>query len=158
LGLPCARVPCLGAIALLALAGCAATSAQSTLTKGQFTARADAICRNEEAKLQRAAALDHASIASIGEVRQLTRQAAAIHEEATFKLESLPQPRGEAATIRSWLTARTVAATLEHDTAEAPPGRGSTAARDIREALARASTSVQALSRLYGFEVCGGTE
>jgi hypothetical protein len=83
---------------------------------------------------------------------------AAVHEAATAKLESLSQPAGEATTIARWLTARTVAATFELDTAEAPSGEGSVAASDIRGALRRAIARVRALSRSYGFRVCGASE
>jgi hypothetical protein len=150
-------IPGLGAIAVLALAGCGTTSAKSAPTKAQFTARADAICGYEEKKLRRAAAFDHASIASFSEVPRLIRQAVAIHEAATAKLESLSQPVGEAATITRWLTARTVATTLERDTAEAPSGKDLTAARDVREELGRARAFVGDLSRRYGLQVCGAS-
>jgi hypothetical protein len=127
-------------------------------TKSQFIARADAICGSEEQRLKRAAALGHAASASDTEVRHLTRQLAAIHQDATTRIESLPQPAGEAAAIARWLTARTVAATFELDTAEAPADEDSTATNDMRAALARASALARELSRSYGFRVCGVAE
>jgi hypothetical protein len=153
-----AGIPGLGAIAALALAGCGATSPRTAPTKGQFIARADAICSSEAAKLSRLRARDHASSATPGQVPRLIRQVAAIHEAATSRLESLRQPAGEAPTIARWLTARTVAATFELDTAEAPIGKDSIAARDIRAALSRASALARSLSQGYGFRVCGTTE
>jgi hypothetical protein len=81
-----------------------------------------------------------------------------IQEAATARLESLSQPAGEATSIASWLTARTVAATFELDTAEAPSGEGSVAASDIRAALRRAIARVRDLSQSYGFRVCGASE
>jgi hypothetical protein len=127
-------------------------------TKPQFIARADAICGSEKQQLRRAAMLGHPASASEGELRRLTRQLAAIRQTATGRLESLPQPAGEAATIARWLTARTVAATFELDTAEAPAGEDSTASNDMRDALARASALVDELSRSYGFKLCGVAE
>jgi hypothetical protein len=126
-------------------------------TKPQFIARADAICGSEKQQLERAARLAHPAGASEGQLRRLTRQLAAIRQAATNRLESLPQPRGEAAAIARWLRARTVAATFELDTAEAPAG-DSTAANDMRAALARASALVRELSSSYGFRVCGVPE
>jgi hypothetical protein len=147
----------LGAIAALAIAGCGASTPSVAPTKPQFIARADAICGSEERKLRRAA-LDRAASASYSEVQRLTRELAAIQQDATNRLEALPEPAGQAATIAGWLTARTVAATFELDTAEAPAGEGLTAVTDMRAALARASARVRELSRSYGFRVCGVAE
>jgi hypothetical protein len=130
-------------------------SAKAASTRTQFTARADAICSYEDEELRRTAAFDHASIASFSDVPRQIRKAAAVHEAANAKLESLPKPAGEAATVTQWLTARTVATTLERDTAEAPPREDSTATRDIREELGRQTAFVRDLSQRYGFKVCG---
>jgi len=151
-------IPGLAVIFTFALAGCGASSTTSAPTKARFIARADAICGYEEEKLHRITALENAWSASFGEGPRLLRQVAAIHERATTKLESLSKPAGGAATIASWLAARTVAATFEHDAAEAPTDKHSIAAKDIREALARASALVGNLSRRYGFRVCGSRE
>jgi hypothetical protein len=145
----------LAIIAALALAGCGASAPERAPTKARFIARADAICGDEVANLQRAAARDHASLASFSQVPRLLRQLAGIQQAATTRLESLPQPPGERGPIMSWLTARTVTATFELDAAEAPAGEESTAAKDMREALARASARLRALSHGYGFSVCG---
>jgi hypothetical protein len=153
-----AGIPGLGAIAALALTGCGASAPEVAPTKSQFIARADAICGSEEQRLRRAAALGRSASASDSEVRHLTRELATIHQDATTRIESLPRPAGETARIATWLTARTVAATFELDTAEAPPGEDSTATNDMRAALARASARVRALSSSYGFRVCGVAE
>jgi hypothetical protein len=153
-----AGVPGLGAIAALALTGCGTSTPKVAPTKPQFIARADAICGSEKRQLERAATLGHPASASEGGIRRLTRQLAAIRQAATNRLESLPQPAGQAAAIARWLSARTVAATFELDTAEAPPGEDSTATNDMRGALARASALVQELSRSYGFKLCGVAE
>jgi hypothetical protein len=153
-----AGIPSLGAIAALALTGCGTSTPKVAPTKPQFIARADAICGSEKQQLKRAATLGHPASASEGELRRLTRQLAAIRQAATNRLESLPQPAGQAAAIARWLTARTVAATFELDTAEAPAGEDSTATNDMRGALARASARVQELSRSYGFKLCGVAE
>jgi hypothetical protein len=153
-----AGIPAVGLIALLALAGCGGAGSRTAPTKAQFTVRADAICRLESVKLHRAAAVDDTSLASFREIPRLIRRAVAIHGAANAKLEALPKPVGEDATITRWLTARTVATTLELDTAEAPAGADSIAATDIRIALDRARAAVRSLSHRYGFRVCGETE
>jgi len=153
-----AGIPAVGVAVVLAVSGCGDASSTTAPTKAQFAARADAICSYEARKLRWAAAFERASLASFDEVPRLIRQAVAIHTAADAKLESLPKPSGEGAAITRWLTARTIASTLELDTAEAPVGRASVAARDIRSALARARALVHALSRRYGFRICGASE
>ena len=70
-------------------------------------------------------------------------------------LESLARPQGEDTRIRSWITARTVAATLRRDAAEAPAGEYAGAVADLRRALAAAQVRARNLARTYGFKVCG---
>jgi hypothetical protein len=151
-------IPCLGAITVLALAGCGASNPRNTPSKAQFIARADAICGDEAAKLSRVDARDQGSGAPLGQVPRLIRQVVVIREAATARLESLSQPAGESTSIARWLTARTVAATFEYDTAEAPRSQGSVAASDIRAALRKATARVRDLSASYGFRVCGASE
>lgn len=149
-------------VGLVGGTGCGVTRTKQGLTKAQFIAHADAICRTEDVKLayieQRAAALEGASIASFRSVPRLIRKASAIQETANLKLESLPEPPGETKTIGRWLTARIVAATIALDAAEAPSGRDLIAANDLQRQLAIANASAHDLSRSYGFAVCGATE
>jgi hypothetical protein len=142
----------------LALASCGAASPRPAPTKAAFIARADAVCSQETARLSGLRARERASSASPVDARRLIHQLVGIQEAATARLESLSQPAGEATTIARWLTARTVAATFELDTAEAPSGKGSVAGRDIRAALGRAIARVRDLSQSYGFRVCGASE
>jgi hypothetical protein len=151
-------IPGLGAIAALALAGCGAGGPGPAPTRAEFIARADAICRQETAKLSGLRARERASSASPVEARLQVHEVVGTQEAATARLESLSPPAGEATTIARWLTARTVAATFELDTAEAPRGEGSVAGRDIRAALRRAIARVRDLSQSYGFRVCGASE
>jgi hypothetical protein len=151
-------IPGLGAIVALALAGCGAGSPRGAPTRAEFVARADAICNQETIRLSGLRAREHASSASLMDSPRLIRRVAAIHEAATARLESLSQPTGETTTLARWLTARTVAATFELDTAEAPRDEGSVAASDIRSALRRAMARVRDLSESYGFRVCGASE
>jgi hypothetical protein len=147
----------LAVLAVLATAGCGAANTKPGLTKAQFIAQADAICRAEDEKLHRAAELSHASIASFGDVPRLIRQAVAIHEATNAELESLTEPPGQVATIGKWLTARTVAATVESDAAQALAEELSTA-RNVQEERKRTSALARALAHNYGFNVCGPIE
>jgi hypothetical protein len=149
-------------VGLAGVTGCSVTRTEPGLTRAQFIARADAICQLEGEKLayieHRAAALAGASIASFRSVAPLIRKAVAVHEAANAKLESLPEPPRDTATIGRWLTARTVAATVASDSAEAPAGQDLSAARDVQRELGRVTARARDLARGYGFKVCGATE
>jgi hypothetical protein len=155
----------LALIAVVGLAGatgCSVTHTEPGLTTARFIARADAICQAEDQKLtyieHRAGALEGASIASFRSVAPLIRKAVAVQEAANAKLESLPEPPRDTAAIQKWLTARTVAATVASDSAEAPAGQDLAAARDVQKELSRAIAHARDLARGYGFKVCGATE
>src|SRR5271166_4199629 len=132
-----ACIPAGGLVALLALSGCGGNRASPAPTRAQFAARADAVCRFEADKLARAATIEHAPLAAFGTVPRLIRQAVVIRELTDARLEALRVPAGEAGAIGRWLTARTVAATLQRDAAEAPAGQFPKATRDLDEARAR---------------------
>jgi hypothetical protein len=142
--------------------GCGVTRTKSGLTKAQFIAHADAICRVEEVELkyieQRAATLEGASVASFRSVPRLIRKAVAIHEVANAKLEALSQPPAETTAIGKWLTARIVATTIALDAAEAPAGHDLIATKDLQQQLSRAIALVRRLAHSYGFAVCDAAE
>jgi hypothetical protein len=153
----------LASVSLLAgLTGCGRTRIDPGLTKAQFIAAADGVCRVEDVKLNyihlRAAKLEGASLASFRSVPHLIRKAVAIHEVANAKLESLPQPVGDTTAIGNWLTARIVATTVAYDAAEAPAGHDLIATRDLQQQLTRAIALVQRLAHSYGFAVCDAAE
>jgi len=149
--------PC--ACALITLAGCgAAGHSEPAPTRPQFIARADAICAFEQQKLRRAAVFERAPLVAFATNPRLIREAVAIRELVNAKLEALRKPKGEAARIATWLTARTVATTLAHDVAEAPVDEYPRATREVEEALSRARAAASALSRRYGFKICDTTE
>jgi hypothetical protein len=149
-------------LGLVGATGCGATNTREGMTRAQFIAAADALCRVEEVKLnyihQRAAALEGASVASFRSVPRLIRKAVAIHEVTNAKLESLAQPPGDTAAIGKWLTARIVATTIAFDAAEAPAGHDRVATEDLQRQLTRAIALVQRLAHSYGFAVCDAAE
>ncbi len=146
-----------GIVVLIALAGCGGTETGTAPTRAQFAAQADAVCRFEAEKLSRAAAFERAPVAAFSTVPRLIRQAVAIRELADARLEALRVPAGEAGAIGRWLTARTVAATLQRDAAEAPAGQYPKATRDLNRALERARALERHLSEGHGFTICGKT-
>ncbi len=153
----------LASVGLLAgLAGCGRTRTDPGLTKAQFIAAADAVCRVEEVKFkyieQRAATLEGASAASFRSVPHLIRKAVGIREDTNAKLESLAEPPGETTAIGKWLTARIVSTTMALDTAEAPAGHDLIATKDLQQQLTRAIARVRGLAHAYGFAVCDATE
>jgi hypothetical protein len=153
----------LASVSLLAgLTGCGRTRTDPGLSKAQFIAAADAVCRVEDVKLnyieQRAATLEGASAASFRSVPQLIRKAVAIHETTNAELESLTEPPGETAAIGKWLTARIVATTIGLDAAEAPAGHDLVARKDLQRQLSQSIARVRGLAHAYGFAVCDATE
>jgi hypothetical protein len=140
-------------VVVLMLGACGSARTRADMTKAQFIARADAICRAAEAKLayirQLAAKLGRAPSAP-----PVMRQEVAAARLATARLESLPEPPREGAAISRWLTARTVAATVASDAAEAPPREDRAAVRDVFAELEVARARAGQLARDYGLEAC----
>jgi hypothetical protein len=146
----------LAIVVLLMLGACGSARTRADMTKARFIARADAICRAAEAKLtsirQLAAKLGRAPSAP-----SVLRQEVAAARLATARLESLPEPPGASEAIDRWLTARTVAATVASDAAEAPAGEARAAVRDVFEQLYAARARAGRLAREYGLEACGAS-
>jgi hypothetical protein len=144
-------------VAVLAVTGCGTARTKAAITKAQFIARADAICQAEQAKLafirQRAGTPENAPTTP-----PVIRQEVVQSRAATAKLESLPRPPGDSATIGKWLTARTVAATIASDAGEAPAGEDATAVRDVLDELTRANALAHRLAGDYGTETCRETD
>jgi hypothetical protein len=146
-----------GVLAALAGAGCGATRERPGLSRAQFVASANAVCSHEQAKLAfieaRARRLGHAATAPA-----VIRQRVAQSQLATARLEGLPEPPPDSRSIKRWLTARTVAATIALDLAEAPAKGEPLARRDVAAALGGARARARTLARTYGSQVCGETD
>lgn len=143
-------------VVALMLGACGTARTQADLTKAQFIARADVICRTMDAKL----AYIRQLAAKLGRARSappVMRQEVAAARLATARLESLPEPPGESEAIGRWLTARTVAATVASDAAEAPPGEDRAAVKDVFAELQVARARAGRLARDYGLEACGAS-
>jgi hypothetical protein len=153
-----------GAVLLLAglivgvcATGCGSTRAKRGFSRAQFIASADSVCRLEQAKLafisQRARRLGHALAAP-----SVIRQQVAQSQLATARLEALPRPPADVRTIDRWLTARTVAATVALDLAEAPARGDAVAVRDVNGELAKTRARARDLALRYGSRVCDETD
>ena len=146
--------PAIAIVVLLMLGACGTARTRADMTKARFIARADAICRAAEAKLtyirQLAAKLGRAQSAP-----PVMRQEVAAARQATARLESLREPPGGSEAIDRWLTARTVAATVASDAAEAPAKEAGAAVKDVFEQLDVARARAGRLAREYGLEACG---
>jgi hypothetical protein len=143
-----------GMLAAVSAAGCGATPEKPGLSRAQFIASANAVCGHEQAKLAfiRARAQRFGRPATAPSV---IRQQVAQSQLATARLEALSEPPADTGAIKRWLTARTVAATVALDLAEAP-ARGAPVARsDVQGALASARGRARDLALAYGSRVCG---
>jgi hypothetical protein len=122
-------------------------------SRAQFSAAADAICAREQLKLgliaRRASALPRPPIAA-----QLIRQRVAQSQLATKRLEGLRPPSADGVVIKRWLTARTVAATVALDLAEAPTTGAAKATQAVAAELQRARARARQLAQRYGLQVC----
>lgn len=118
-----------------------------------YIAAADAICSREQVKLgqiaQRVRELPRAPTTAA-----LIRQRAAQSQLATKRLEDLRAPAADGAAIKRWLTARTVAATVALDLAEAPPTGAAKAALAVAGELGRARARARYLAQTYGLGRC----
>ena len=134
--------------------GCGSEDARRTKTRAQFIASASRVCSFEQDKLagirRRAAKLALALSAP-----QVIRQQARQSQLATTRLQELPKPRADAPAIDRWLTARTVAATVALDLAEAPARGEATAVRDVVAELARVRAQARGLALGLGIRACG---
>jgi hypothetical protein len=138
-------------------AGCGATRARRGLSRPQFIASADAVCRAEQAQLAsitQEARRRGRTTAAPSVIRRGVRQSRA----ATATLEALPQPPADVRAIARWLTARTVAATVALDLAEAPARGDVLAVNDVRGELVRVRARAHDLALAYGLRVCSETD
>jgi hypothetical protein len=140
-----------GALALGCASGCGAS--RSTVSTGRFVAQAEAVCRHEQAKLAYVAA--HARLLGLAaQSPQVIRQQAAQSQLATERLQALAQPGADAREIGQWLAARTVAATVALDLAEAPRRGDTVAVADVRQQAALSVARASAQAAGLGLRAC----
>jgi hypothetical protein len=147
----------LAVLAAVALAGCSTANTQTGLTRAQFAARADAVCAIEADRLAGVAAEERGSVSSLHDVARYVRHAVAIHEQTNSRLEALAEPPAGVTAIARWLNARTVATTVETDTAQALT-QALPALASVQVERTRTSARAQLLARALGMRVCGPIE
>jgi hypothetical protein len=144
-----------GALSATALAGgCGSEEGRPARTRAQFAASASRVCRFEQYKLagiRRRAAELALALSAPHVIRQQARQS----QLATSRLEQLPKPAADAHAIERWLTARTVAATVALDLAEAPTRGQATAVRDLAAELVKLRLRARGLALGLGIGACG---
>ena len=139
--------------ALASLAGTGCGGAAHQLSHAQFSARAEVICAAEGRKLRYIRS--RARARGLGpRAPAVLRKEAAASRAATEPLEGLARPGGEEAEIKRWLTARTVAATIAIDLAEAPSGKHAAAVSAVAVELQRARARARSLSGTFGGRAC----
>ena len=138
--------------ATLLAGGCGSEGARRAKTRAQFVASASRVCRFEQDKL---AGIRRRAVALALSAPQVIRQQARQSQLATTRLQELPKPRADAPAIDRWLTARTVAATVALDLAEAPARGEATAVRDVVAELARVRAQARGLALGLGIRACG---
>jgi hypothetical protein len=169
---PVARfVPAVVAIAVLAIAGCGGggtktvtqirtqTSAEP-LTKAEYIARADAVCKAQEAKRaeleQQVAELTPITSGETGEVAALLRQQADNQMAEVKGLLALRPPGADAANLSSLLSILSAEITDLDDWADAYDRRNVREIRSLQIRVAEHGAKASALAGEYGFKVCGG--
>jgi len=151
------RRPATGAalvtVALASLAGTGCGGAKHQPSHAQFSARAEGICAAEGRKL--GYIRSRAQARGLGaRAPTVLRKEAAASRTATEALEALTRPGGDGREIKRWLTARTVAATIAIDLAEAPGGEDAAAVAAVGAELQRARARSRSLSGTFGGRAC----
>jgi hypothetical protein len=152
-----AAIVAAGMLAGCSAAGCGTARPKRGVSRAQFIASADAVCRHEQGQLGVIAAWARSSRRTLSARRVIHGQVAQ-SRAATSLLEALAEPPGDESAIKRWLTARTVAATVAIDLAEAPTKRDAVAVADVRRELATTRARARSLAASYGSRVCGETD
>jgi hypothetical protein len=154
--------------ASLAAFGCGggddSTTSQSgqgeALSKSQFIARADAICRRYNARIAPLEAKftelqrQGLSGARLSQGADLLRQDASLAQQEEADLRELQPPADDASTIERWLTSGEATALLANKIADAFESGDSEAISSFSAALNTQGTKTGRIVEGYGFEVC----
>jgi len=139
------------------------TATSPATTKAEFITAGDAICRSSDAAIkpfkQRIKDLEGQSNASvIKSLPAILRQVVASERASLAKLQSLPEPAGEAAAIAKWLTAESESVTDQSNFADALANEEGTAREAAQQAAGKAKALAHGLAQGYGFKICGAEE
>jgi hypothetical protein len=164
-------VPALAVVATLAIAGCGGGGTKTftqvrtqtspePLTKAEYIAHADAICKTEGAKRaeleQQVAELAPITSGETREVAALLRQQADNQMAEVKGLLALQPPSADAASLASLLSILSAQITDLDDWADAYDQRNAKEIRSLQIRIAEHNAEASALAHRYGFKVCGG--
>jgi hypothetical protein len=140
-----------------------APAAASPPTKAQFVARADVICAQANANIkpvtQHVEAITHGSESEIeAEAPGALRRAGALTRDGITRLEALPIPTGDAATVRKILDALNDQAADIDNIATAIGSGDASAVEAAKQAAERSKATYRGLAQGYGLKVCGAGE
>jgi hypothetical protein len=131
-------------VVAVAVAGCG--KSQPQLTKAQYVARANAVCRDVSRRVE--------ALASGIPFAVRAREAVKIRQRANERLAEIPVPKGETVPQR-WLRLRE--ATLAKARTIFAAKRGSAAYEAARQAYNKADSEVTEVAFRYGLIACVGT-
>jgi hypothetical protein len=139
------------------------TTTSPTTTKAEFIATGDAICRSSDTAIkpikQQIKDLEGQSNVSVTKnLPPILRQAVASERASLAKLQSLPEPVGETATIAKWLTAESESVTDQSNFADALANEEGTAREAAQQDAEKAKALAHGLAQGYGFKICGAEE
>jgi hypothetical protein len=146
------------------------SAAETSLTRAEFIARADALCAASKAKqeplrekVEAVARRARAEEKSSGDVSDSTRtelaatlrQIGAIGEDSLAKIDGIPRPEGDADQLKAIF--RKVESAFEGSTgyAIALEGHQDAEAQAIAEKASAETRESDRMARRYGFKVCG---
>lgn len=164
-------------LAVLMLSGCgssgtstatghtssAAFSAKAAISKTQFVARAEAICRTlnaqEKPLRERQESLKGLPAdTTAAKFVSLVNQVVVLSRAAEAKLQALPRPAGDAQAIETLLTGFSDETTDATAIAKAASNQESTPGEDAEDALKRAVEGISTLANTYGMKNCVGSD
>lgn len=140
-----------------------AADTATPMTRAEFIAAGDAICRSSDTAVEgfkrRIKAVEGESSATGAErVALILRQAVASERASLAKLQVLPAPPRDAATITKWLTAESESVTDQSNLANAVANQETAAREAAEQAVRRAKALAHRIAQGYGFKVCGAEE
>ncbi|MFN2388575.1 MAG: hypothetical protein ABR575_03060 [Actinomycetota bacterium] len=135
------------ALSAVVLASCS----EDRLSKADFIARADEICKEADAKTR-----DLTRPSTAPEVDSFVEAAGDITRDAVARIRSLKPPEQDEAAIAEMLSK--VEEALEHlpEMSEAAKDQDLDAMQAAGRELTEAAEDAQTIAAEYGFEVCGG--
>jgi hypothetical protein len=138
----------------------AAAKPRRALTRAQFIVQADAVCQaagqaTERVRRMLVRVQREARAPTSESFPPILRGLIASERAAVTKLQSLPQPAGDATTIARWLEAVRQAIVDQKNVTDALAKGEAAALRAASRAANDAKTRARSSAKRYGFRICG---